>query len=135
MKKILSVSLSLLAACSILNGCVSLSKEIAQDLTAEELKLKAYEYSANSNYKAAERYYQEALKRFGSNIEVSISCKYEMAHMYIKQKKYDKAEELLTEVLSYYSTNPMLPAQYKKLSENDLKKIMDKKSKQTKNKK
>ncbi|MCR5698063.1 MAG: hypothetical protein K6G52_00320 [Treponemataceae bacterium] len=135
MKKILTASLSILAACTIFTGCASLSKDINQDLTAEELKLKAYEYSSNGNYMAAERYYQEALKRFGTNIEVSISCKYEIAHMNIKQKKYDKAEALLTEVLAYYSANPMLPAQYKKLSENDLQKIMDKKAKQTKKKK
>ena len=111
----------------IFTSCVS-QKEIPADKTLEELKLTAYEYSAKGNYKASERYYNEVVVRFGSDEATLVGAKYEIAHLYIKQKKYKEAEPILNEVISHYSSanynsNRYLPSQYLTLAQIDLQKI------------
>ena len=116
-------------------SCTS-TKEIPTDKTLEELKLTAYEYSAKGNYKASERYYSEIIARFGTDVTTLVSAKYEIAHIYIKQKKYKEALPLLNEVISYYDANQgYLPGQFNTLAQIDLKKVYDHENKQNKNKK
>ena len=62
---------------------------------------------------------------------IYIEGRYEIAHIYLKQKKYDKAEPIFLEIKEIYdSTAPgMLPGAYRKMVMKDLEKIQDKKKK------
>ncbi len=110
----------------LFSACTSIPKDIPLDITAKELNQKAQECTAVSNYAGAEVYYKTLIQRFGMDISVLIPAEFELAHVYIKQKKYDNAKPLLEKVLSYYevdSTN--LPREYKKLAQIDLDKISE----------
>ena len=124
MKKFIFIT-SCVAFLALSFSCSSVPKEIPTDKTLEELKLQAYEYSAKGKYDASEKYYRTIIERFGTNVEVQVSCEFEIAHLYVKQKKFNKAEPLLNKVLSYYEIDPSLPAQYKKLAALDLQKVKD----------
>jgi Tfp pilus assembly protein PilF len=56
-----------------------------------------------------------------------IEAKYELAHLYMKRKKYEKARTALDEILDIYNNAPSgsLPAAYKKLAQIEMAKIPD----------
>ena len=127
--------LSVMLLASVLTSCASNPKEIPATKTLEELKLTAYEYSAKENYNAAIRYYNEVIARFGTDTAVLIAARFEIAHIYVKQKKFKEAEPMLNEILAYYdSASFYLPSQYKTLAQIDLQKISDHKNKVNKKK-
>ena len=105
-------------------SCTSVPKNIPLELSAKELNQKAQECTAAENYAGAEVYYKTLIQRYGMDTSVLIPAEFELAHVYIKQKKYDKAKPLLEKVLSYYEfDNGTLPREYKKLAQIDLNKI------------
>ena len=84
------------------------------------------EFSAGS-YANALRFYNAALERFGDDPAVLVEAKYEIAHIYMKQEKYDYAENVLTEISSLYSTTMpgQLPGAYRKLAQIELEKLAE----------
>ena len=122
--KITCFSVLALVIFGIFTSCTSIPKEIPLELSAKELNQKAQEYTASEKYAGAEVYYQTLIQRYGMDISVLIPAEFELAHVYIKQKKYDKAKPLLEKVLSYYEVGATnLPREYKKLAQIDLAKI------------
>ncbi len=122
-KKSIFVALTFLAVIFIVS-CASIPKEIPLELTAKELNQKAQECAAVENYAGAEVYYKTLIQRFGMDTSVLVPAEFELAHVYIKQKKYDKAKPVLERVLSYYEVDTgTLPREYKKLAQIDLDKI------------
>ncbi|MCR4791053.1 MAG: hypothetical protein K5839_08270 [Treponemataceae bacterium] len=117
-----------IALCTLVS-CASVPKEIPTDVSVDELKQKAYEFSAKGNYKAAEKYYETIIARFGMNSQILVASEFEIAHMYVKQKKYKTAEPMLNKILTYYEADTGLPGQYKKLAQLDLEKIQKHKNK------
>ena len=62
-------------------------------------------------------YYEAIVMRYGSNIKSLIAAKFEIAHLLVKDKKWDEARPILEEILSYYDGNTTgLPPEYKKLA-------------------
>ena len=122
-KKILFVTTIFLAVIFVVS-CTSIPKDIPLELSAKELNQKAQECTAVENYAGAEVYYKTLIQRYGMDTSVLIPAEFELAHVYIKQKKYDKAKPLLEKVLSYYEVDATnLPREYKKLAQIDLNKI------------
>ena len=122
-KKILFVTTIFLAVIFVVS-CASIPKDIPLELSAKELNQKAQECTAVENYAGAEVYYKTLIQRYGMDTSVLIPAEFELAHVYIKQKKYDKAKPLLEKVLSYYEVDATnLPREYKKLAQIDLNKI------------
>jgi len=106
-------------------SCMTAPKSVPEDATVEELTLLGQQSLDISNYKAAEVYYATIISRFGSDIRVLVAAEYEIAHIRVKQKKWDEANEMLERIVSYYDgTEPdLLPPHYKKLALIDLAKI------------
>ena len=122
-KKSIFVALVLFVIIFVVS-CASIPKDIPLELSAKELNQKAQECTAAENYAGAEVYYKTLIQRFGMDTSVLIPAEFELAHVYIKQKKYDKAKPVLERVLSYYEVdNGSLPRQYQKLALVDLAKI------------
>ena len=106
-------------------SCSTVPKAVPDDASVEELTLLAQDSLDVSNYKAAEFYYQTILNRYGSDLSVAIAAEYEIAHIRVKQKKWDDAKVRLINILSYYESDiaSNLPAHYKILAEIDYEKI------------
>ena len=119
MKKIL------ILLCSVLFFACNSTKDIPQDLTAPQLLQRGQSCLDNADYKAAEAYFLATIDRYGDNTDTYIEAKYELAHLHIKTKKYDKAYAELTEILELYdyAMAGTLPAAYKKLSQIEMEKI------------
>lgn len=119
-KKLL-IFVAVLCLCS----CMTAPKTVPEDATVEELTLLGQQSLDISNYKAAEVYYSTIINRFGSDIAVLVAAEYEIAHIRIKQKKWDEAQEMLNRIVSYYdgTEEGLLPAHFKKLAQIDLAKI------------
>ena len=126
MKKIsLILSIFVLAAAALtFTSCQSV-KDIPEDLTAPQLLQRGQSYADNADYKNAEACYLATIDRYGDNTDTYIEAKYELAHLYIKKRNYEKARPVLEEILELYdyATVGTLPAAYKKLAQMDLEKI------------
>lgn len=115
------------ALTSICFGCAS-TEEIPEDLTANQIMQKGHEAFGNGNYKNAERYFSTTVQRYGTNTETYIEARYELAHLYVRTKEYDKATEIFNELLEIYDydTTGSLPTAYKKLCQMGLEQIENK---------
>ena len=102
-------------------------KDIPEDLTAPQLLQRGQSCLDNADYKSAEVYYLTTIDRYGDDTNTYIEAKYELAHLYIKRKNYDKARSALDEILELYDYAPAgsLPAAYKKLAQIEMAKIPD----------
>ena len=128
-KTIILLTISLLfAGVLALSACKSLP-EIPNDLTQAQLIQKGQNAFSAGDYRLAEHYYQTSIQRYGNNTENYIESKYELGHLYIKTKDYDKAQEAFEEILELYEYAAVgdLPASYKKLAEIGMSKIPAKK--------
>lgn len=126
MKKLL-ICAAIFAAASLLISCKTL-KEIPEDKTPAQIIQMGQNAVSASDYKSAELCYQTAIERFGSDASFYVEAKYELAHTYLKQKKYDKAYEIYKEILGLYDTyGSALPGAYKKLCNIGLSQIPESK--------
>lgn len=102
-------------------------KDIPEDLTAPQLLQRGQSCLDNADYKSAEVYYLTTIDRYGDDTNTYIEAKYELAHLYMKRKKYEKARTALDEILDIYNNAPSgsLPAAYKKLAQIEMAKIPD----------
>lgn len=110
------------------------TKEIPTNLSAAQLIQNGQNAYGSGDYKLAEKYYQTTIQRYGNNTENYIEAKYELGHLYIKTKDYNKARETFDEIIELYSydTTHELPASYKKLAQIGLSKIPATKTKANK---
>ncbi|MEL3908126.1 MAG: hypothetical protein P1P64_03830 [Treponemataceae bacterium] len=101
------------------------SEEVPLDLGYEEIIVLAQRESDANNHRGAKAYYQIMIERFGTDANVLNIGEFEIAHILIKQKKYEQARVLLNQVLARFegAGSAMLKPEYKKLAEIDLKKI------------
>ena len=108
----------------LFTSCQTL-KDIPEDLTAPQLLQRGQAYADASDYKNAEACYLATIDRYGDDTNTYIEAEYELAHLYMKMKKYDKARAVLEEILEIYdyATPGSLPAAYKKLAQIDMEKI------------
>lgn len=126
MKKIIFISAIFLALNLI--SCKTV-KEIPQDLTVAQLIQKGQDAYGLTDYDGAEAYYLAAIERFGDNTNNYIEIKYELGHLYLKTKDYNKAHAAFTEILELYdyASAGLLPPEYKKLAQIGLSKIPENK--------
>ncbi|WP_407426907.1 tetratricopeptide repeat protein [Treponema sp.] len=119
-----------IAFTALLSSCTSTPKEIPEDLTAQELIQKGQAAFENGKYKESLRYYNAVTERYADSPAVYVEATYEIGHVFMKQKKYEQAEEVLTSLIELYQkAQPgTLPGAYQKLSQLELDKIAEKKN-------
>ncbi len=107
------------------SSCSSSKVAIPDSLSAQELIQKGQTAFDNNQYKLSLRYYNAAIERFGSRGAIYVEASYEIAHVYMKQKKYEEALPILRSLEAIFNnTAPgALPAAYKKLTQIELAKI------------
>jgi len=125
----------LIRYCCIIIGitavsCASVPQEsdIPEDATPADLTQKAQEAFDANNYKAAHAYYQIILKRFAFDPEACIAAEYEIAHLLIKEWKWQKAYDALERIIAQYEGigSMHLPPQYLKLAKIDYSRAKEK---------
>ena len=106
-------------------GCQSAPKDIPEDLTAEELINLAQASYDQGNVKAAQAYYETIIIRYGHQMDKLVEAEYEIAHLKVKEKKWQQAIPDLQRILSYYESDVdgTLPPAFRKLVEIDMAKI------------
>ncbi len=108
-------------------SCMSI-KEIPLEKTSAQIIQMGQDASTSGYYKSAVFCFNTALDRYGNDPSVFAEAKYELAHIYIKQKKYEAAYDIIMELQNIYDYYPtVLPPAYKKLANIALAKIPDKK--------
>lgn len=128
MKRTIYFAGILLALIFFATGCQSAPKHIPQDLTADELINLAQASYDKGNVKAAQAYYEAIIIRYGDQMDKLVEAEYEIAHLKVKQKKWQQAIPDLQRILSYYESDVtgVLPPSFKKLAELDLAKVPEK---------
>lgn len=103
-------------------------------MDATQLIQRGQDAYANGNYEAAEVYYNAVIDRFGADPKRYVEAKYEIGHLYMKLRKYDKAEVIFNEITGIFeeSIPGSLPAAYKKLCEIEMDKVKIAKEKRAK---
>ena len=124
MKKTVYLILGFLTVLAIFS-CQSTQVVILADATETELTKQAQIAFDSGNSKLAKEYYETIIERYGDNTESLVIAKYELAHLYIKEKNYKKAKPILEEILGLYEADfsNTLPPEYKKLAQIDFAKI------------
>lgn len=108
-------------------SCASI-KEIPDDKTAAQIIQMGQNAAFASDYKSAEFCYNTAIERFGTERSVYLEAKYELGRCYLKQKKYEKSYQIMSELLELYDVHgTALPGAYKKLSQICISQIPEKK--------
>ena len=105
-------------------SCTSV-KEIPTDLTASQLLQNGQTALGNGNYKVAEQYFTTTIQRYGMDTQIYVEAKYELGHLYMKKKNYEKAYENFSEILEIYENAPFgsLTPAHKKLTQLDMARI------------
>ncbi len=85
-------------------GSLPTEKTVAPNLTPIEIKQLAQEEMDNGSRRNALAYYEILLNRYGSDMSVRSAAEFEIAHIYIKQRKWKKADELLEKIIKRYES-------------------------------
>ena len=119
-----------IAASMTFSSCESLPKEPpTSDMTDREIIQLAQTAYDKNHYNVAEYYYKILLQRYGNYTNDYVEGRFELAHLYLKQKKYDIAVPMLQEIIDIYDTSVpgSLPGEYIILAKSDLAKVPEKK--------
>ena len=110
-------------------ACSTIPKDIPEELTAQELIQKGQTEFENGHYQASLCYYNAVTERYADSPPVYIEAYYEIGHLYMKQKKYSKAEPIFQDILDLYANSQpgTLPGSYQKLAQLEMEKIKAKK--------
>ena len=131
MKKLDFFALPLMACAALFLGCNTVPKEIPEDLDARQLIQLGQDSFDNLHYKAAELYFNTVLERFGDDPKHYLEAKYELGHLYLRQKKYSAAYDNFKEIEEIYESVPVgLPGSYRILCGIELAKIPEEKIKE-----
>jgi len=124
MKKTIIIASVILAGLALFCGCQTVPKEIPETLDARQLIQLGQDNYDNHRYKAAEKYFNTVLERYGDDPKHYLEAKYELGHLYLKQKKYSAAYDNFKEIEEIYKNVPVgLPGAYKILCGIELAKI------------
>ena len=106
-------------------SCVSSDVDVPEDATRLEIVQLAQTAFDNGFKKKALKYYEVLLQRYGMDTATYVEGRYEIAHIYVKKRKYDLARPMLEEIVEIYASTPpgQLPGAYRKLAQKDLDKI------------
>ena len=134
MKKITAVMVTSAVCGAILFASCRTVKDIPEDLTSTQLIQLGQNAYGIAQYKNAEIYYKTVIARYGIDSSVYVEARYELGHLYLKQKKYAAAYASFKEILDMYaSTTPgVLPGAYNKLAEIGMQRIPKNKLPETK---
>lgn len=133
MKKFILATLVLISA-AVLVSCATI-KEIPEGKTSAQIIQMGQNSVSVSDYKSALFCYQTAIDRYGTNPTVYAEARYEQGHVYLKQKRYDKAYQAFNELVTLYDYNPgIIPPSYKKLAQIGINKIPAKRLAELQNK-
>ncbi len=117
-------------------GCASVPdpSKIPMELTVAELSQRGQAQLDDYNYKAAEVYYETIIQRYGTDLGALTAAEFEIAHIRIKQKKWDEAKPMLETIIARYDETggAGLPPEYLTLARNDLARIPEPKTAETK---
>lgn len=128
MKKSIFISSVFFAAALLFFGCQSVPENIPDDLDARQLIQLGQDNYDLHHYAAAKKYFNTVLDRFGDDPKHYIEAKYELGHLFLKQKNYRSAYNNFTEILEIYENVPAgLPGSYKILCGIELAKIPEEK--------
>lgn len=102
------------------------------DATDTEIIQMAQDAYDRNKKELARYYYTVLLQRYGMNTADYVEGRFELAHLYLKEKDYDRAVPMLEEVIeicdiSDYGT---VPTAFRRLAELDLAKVPPKKLEQ-----
>lgn len=94
----------LTAAISLLFSCSSLPTDetVPANLTPIELNQRAQAELDNGSLRNALEYYKIVIKRYGSDASTRTAAEYEIAHIYISQKKWLEADDMLKAIIDRY---------------------------------
>ena len=124
MKRTILPALLSLTLVLIFSGCMTVPKsaDVSTDLNVIQLSQMGQESLDQSNYKAAQVYYQLIIDRFGTDAAALTSAEFEIAHIKIKQKNYTEAQTMLEAIIARYQTAGVagLRPEYLVLAKNDL---------------
>jgi outer membrane protein assembly factor BamD (BamD/ComL family) len=108
-------------------GCATVPDPalIPQETSILELSQMGQESIDDSNYKAAEIYYQTIIDRYGSDSAALTAAEFEIAHMRMKKKDWVDAKSRLETIIARYEVagGASLPPEYLVLAKNDLARI------------
>lgn len=123
MKKISAIILAVISFSFI--SCISQNVEVPPEATSLEIIQQAQNAFDSGKKNRAIKYYEVLLQRYGNNPAIYVEGRYEIAHILIKQKKYEEAEPILLELKEIYDSSApgMLPGAYKKMYAKDLEKL------------
>ncbi|MCR5289805.1 MAG: hypothetical protein K6E51_07425 [Treponema sp.] len=130
-KKTILFSL-LVVSCIGMTSCKSNKLILDEDMTVQEILQQGQNYSQSYKYKKALYCYNTVIDRYGDDPVTYVEAKFEIAHLYIKRKKYNLAKPILEEIKELYASSipGTLPGAYNKLASLDLEKIPEKGKKQ-----
>lgn len=128
MKKIVFSLLAVFVASSFFS-CASTKVEVPENASALEIIQLAQTALDKGSSRKSLQYYEILLQRYGMNTAIYIEGRYEIAHIYVKQKKFSKAEPIINEILEIYNASQpgQLPGAYRKLAQKDFEKIQNSK--------
>ena len=91
------------------------------DISIASLSQKGQESLDDSNYKAAEVYYQTIINRYGTDTAALTAAEFEIAHIRMKQKNWSDARVRLDAIIARYEEagGAGLPPEYLVLAKND----------------
>ena len=94
----------LTAAISLLFSCSSLPTDetVPANLTPIELNQRAQAELDNGSLRNALEYYKIVIKRYGNDASIRTAAEYEIAHIYISQKKWLEADDMLKAIIDRY---------------------------------
>lgn len=125
--------LTLAAASLLFAACQTVPTEIPEDLSALQLIQRGQDAMSQGSYATADAYYVACIDRYSDNLKTYVEARYELAQSNYKQKKYDMAKKMYTEILDIFD-NPnaiyQVQTKYKKLSQIGLNKIQEIEDKQ-----
>lgn len=108
-------------------GTIPTEATVSPDLTPTELNQKAQEELDKGYIKSALAYYEILLNRYGQDVSVRTGAEYEIAHIYIKQKKWLEADRMLKMIINRYETagGASISPKYYVLAKNDYAKTQE----------
>lgn len=109
-------------------SCTS-NKPISEDLTAKELIQRGQEAFEKGKNKLSLQYFNAVVDRYGSDPALYTEARYEIGHLYMRNKDYENAVLILEELTTLYVNSPVgtFPPAYDKLAKLELAKIPEEK--------
>ncbi len=119
--------LTLACILTAFTSCASTQVTVEPDATYMEIIQKAQTAYDNGKTKQSIQYYTILIQRYGMNPAVYVEGNYEIAHIYLKQKKYDLARPMFNELKAIFdqSAPGQLPGAYKKMVMHDYEKLAE----------